>query len=62
MEKLIELYEMVSLNEAALRGSENAALLKARLALDLFEQAMEGFIRVSGAAAVAAESGSLIAA
>ena len=41
MQNLIELYEMMSLNEAALRGSENVALLKARLALKMFEQAME---------------------
>ena len=40
MQKLIEFYEMVSINEAALRGSESAALLKARLALKMFEEAM----------------------
>ena len=32
---------MVSLNDAALCGSEKTAILKARLALRLFERAME---------------------
>jgi hypothetical protein len=55
MQKLIELYEMVSINEAALRGSENAALLKARLALNMFEQAMQALKTASaGAQAVGA--------
>lgn len=55
MQKLIEFYEMVSLNEAALRGSENAALLKARHALNMFEQAMEALKTTStGAQAVQA--------
>jgi hypothetical protein len=33
MQKLIEFYEMVSLNDAALRRGEKTAILKARLAL-----------------------------
>jgi hypothetical protein len=37
MQKVIEFYEMVSLNDAALRGSEKTAILKARLALKMFE-------------------------
>jgi hypothetical protein len=43
MQQLIEFYEMVSLNGAALRDSERAAILKARLALRMFERAMESF-------------------
>ncbi len=43
MQQLIEFYEMVSLNDAALRDSERAAILKARLALCMFERAMESF-------------------
>jgi hypothetical protein len=43
MQKLIELYEMASLNDAALCGGERAAILKARLALSMFERAMETF-------------------
>ena len=50
MQKLIELYEMASMNEAALRGSENAALLKARHALNMFEQAMEALKTASATA------------
>jgi hypothetical protein len=42
MERLIELYEMVSLNETALRGNERIFLQKARLALRLFEREMHG--------------------
>lgn len=47
MQELIEFYEMVALNDAALRGSENMAILKARLALSMFERAMESFKRAS---------------
>ena len=43
MQQLIEFYEMVSLNDAALRDSERIAILKARLALRMFERAMESF-------------------
>jgi hypothetical protein len=43
MQQLIEFYEMVSLNDAALRDSERTAILKARLALRMFERAMESF-------------------
>lgn len=43
MEKLVELYEMASLNVGALRGNEKVAILNARLALSEFEQAMESF-------------------
>jgi hypothetical protein len=43
MQKLIEFYEMASLNDAALRSSEKTAILKARLALRMFERAMESF-------------------
>ena len=48
MQKLIEFYEMVSLDDAALRGSEKTAILKARLALRMFERAMESFKAISG--------------
>jgi hypothetical protein len=43
MQQLIEFYEMVSMNDAALRGSEKTAILKARLALQMFERAMQNF-------------------
>jgi hypothetical protein len=43
MEKLIEFYEMVSLNSAALRGSEKTAIRNARRALRMFERAMKEF-------------------
>ena len=42
MKRLIELYEMVSLNETALRRDERIFLQKARLALRLFEREMHG--------------------
>jgi hypothetical protein len=57
MQKLIEFYEMASLNDAALRGSEKAAILKARLALRMFERAMESFTAISGEVPSAAEHG-----
>jgi hypothetical protein len=43
MLRLIELYEMASLNDAALSGSERKAVLKARHALRMFERAMHEF-------------------
>ena len=43
MQQLLEFYEMVSMNDAALCGHEKAAILKARLALNMFERAMESF-------------------
>ena len=55
MQKLIEFYEMVSLNDAALRGDEKTAILKAHHALRMFEQAMESFKAVSSGAPSAAE-------
>jgi hypothetical protein len=62
MHKLIEFYEMVSLNDAALRGSEKTAILKARLAMKMFERAMESFKTISGEAPPAAEHGFRMAA
>ena len=56
MQKLIEFYEMVSLNDAALRGSERMAILKARLALNMFERAMDSFKTVTTEAPSAAET------
>jgi hypothetical protein len=47
MQDLIELYQMVYLNAAALSGGEKTAILKARLALGMFARAMEGFKRAS---------------
>jgi hypothetical protein len=41
VQQLIEFYEMVSLNDAALGGKEKVAMLKARLALQMFERAMQ---------------------
>jgi hypothetical protein len=43
MTQLIELYEMVALNERALDQTERRSILKARLALAMFERAMRGF-------------------
>jgi hypothetical protein len=43
MQQMIEFYEMVSMNDAALRGTEKLAILKARLALQMFERAMQDF-------------------
>ncbi len=43
MQQMIELYEMVSMNEASLAGTEKLSMLKARLALQMFERAMQGF-------------------
>ena len=43
MQNLIELYEMVSMNDAALCGSEKMAILRARFALGMFAQAMAAF-------------------
>jgi len=43
MQQMIEFYEMVSMNDAALRGPEKMAILKARLALQMFERAMQTF-------------------
>jgi hypothetical protein len=62
MQKLIEFYEMVSLNGAALRGSERMAILKARLALNVFERAMGSFKRVSTDAPSTAETSLAMAA
>lgn len=43
MQKLIEFYEMASLNSAALCDSEQLAILDARHALRKFARAMETF-------------------
>jgi len=43
MQQMLELYEMISMNDASLRGTEKLAILKARLALQMFERAMENF-------------------
>ena len=57
MQKMVEFYEMVSLNDAALRGTEKLAILQARLALNMFERAMQDFKAVS--ATPGASAGSL---
>ncbi len=62
MQKLIEFYEMVSLNDTALRGSEKVAILKARLALGMFERAMESLRTDSTEEPFAAEASWLMAA
>ena len=54
MQELIEFYEMVSLNEVALRDTERTSILKARLALRMFERAMESFKTDSTEATAAA--------
>jgi hypothetical protein len=43
MQQMIELFEMASMNETSLRGTEKAAILKAKLALLMFERAMQSF-------------------
>ena len=57
MQKLIEFYEMVSLNEATLPGNEKTAILKARLALRMFERAMKSFKAISSEVPSAPEHG-----
>ena len=47
MQNLIELYEMVSMNDAALLGVEKMAFLRAQFALGMFVQAMQAFKRAS---------------
>ena len=54
MQKMVEFYEMVSLNDAALRETEKLAILKARLALNMFERAMQDFKAVSATTAASA--------
>ena len=54
MQEVIEFFEMVSLNEAVLRGPEKLSILKARLALRAFNRAMETLKRdLAGAPATA---------
>jgi hypothetical protein len=53
MQKLIEFYEMVSMNDAALRGTEQQAILQAKLALQMFERAMQDFKAESAPAPLA---------
>jgi len=43
MQHLFELYEMVSLNPGVLVGPEKLAISRARVALDMFEKAMDEF-------------------
>lgn len=43
MQQMIELYEMVALNEDALRETERLSIQQARLALGMFERAMQSF-------------------
>ena len=43
MQQMIEFYEMVSMNDACLQGTEKLAIMKARLALQMFERAMQTF-------------------
>ncbi len=56
MQNLIELYEMISMNDAALGRGERMAILRAELALSMFRQAMLAFKRASADEASAAES------
>lgn len=55
MPKLIEFYEMVSLNDATLAGGEKMAPLNARRALRPFAEAMEIFKQGAATAPPAAE-------
>ena len=54
MQQLIEFYEMVSMNDSALCGTEKNSILKARLALQMFERAMLDFKAESPTAPVTA--------
>lgn len=56
MQQLIELYEMISMNDAALCGDEKTAILKARLALNMFERAMVSFKTTPAATPAANDS------
>jgi len=63
MQQLIELYEMISLNELALSPTEQRCTAEARVALRLFEAAMQRFMMefreaASGSEAVAGRPGS----
>jgi len=62
MQNLIEFYEMVSMNDAALCGSEKMAILRARFALGMFAQAMAAFKTASADEPSAAEESLAIAA
>ncbi len=62
MHHLIELYDIVSLNDAALGESERLAIMQARFALRMFARAMETFKRVSAEVASAPEADLPIAA
>jgi hypothetical protein len=53
---------MVSLNDTALRGNEKTAILKAQLALRMFERAMDGFKNASIEARSAADGELVMAA
>lgn len=62
MYHLIELYDMVSLNDAALGEGEKMAISQARLALRMFVRAMETFKSVSAEAPLAPEADLAVAA
>jgi len=62
MQNLIELYDMISMNDAALCGSEKMAILRARFALGMFIKAMSAFQRASADEPSAAEAPLAIAA
>jgi hypothetical protein len=62
MERLIELYEMASLNNAALHDNEKLAILKAKLALNIFERAMDSFKKAAAEPLTVQEPRFLIAA
>ena len=55
MQQMIEFFQMVSANDQVLDRSEKLAILKARLALNAFERAMESFRCVTLDAPAAAE-------
>ena len=56
MQHLIELYEMLSINDAALCDSQKTAILRARLALSMFVRAMESFTKSSAEVSSEAEA------
>ena len=56
MHNLIEFYEMISMNDAALGRGERMAILRAQLALSMFTQAMHAFKRAAAEEASATDS------
>lgn len=61
IQKLVEFYEMVSLNDSGLQDSEKAAIRKARRGLRMFQRAMDS-LKSSSSEAPAPETSFRVAA